>query len=338
MTAGRAPVICLAASGGGHLRQILDLQPAWSEYAHFLVTEETALGRSLSDKYQTEFVPHFALGQARLGKTFPMLGAAWSSLWRSLAIVRRRRPDVVITTGAGSMVFVLFWARLFGARVVIIDSFARFRRPSAFARLVGPLAHRRYAQSAESAQHWRGAQAFDPLKAAGGEMPVKEDLLLATVGATLPFPRFAELVAEAKRSGMIAEHVVLQIGKGASPPDPLEGLEVIEELQFDAMLDLLRRARTVICHGGTGSIITALQNHCHTIVVPRLFERGEHYDDHQAEITESFVQRGLVRAAHDAASLREALEALSHARPIAMTTDYSALIDELRAYLADCFR
>jgi UDP-N-acetylglucosamine transferase subunit ALG13 len=333
-----APVICLAASGGGHLRQILDLHPAWSEYAHYIVTEDTALGRSQSDKYRTEFVPHFALGQARLGRPFRMLCAAWNSLWRSLAIIRQRKPDVVITTGAGSMVFILLWARLFGARVVIIDSFARFRRPSTFARLAGPLAHRRYAQSEESARNWPGALVFDPLKPAGNEMPAKEDLLLATVGATLPFPRLAELVAEAKRSRAIKERVVLQIGKDATPPDPVEGLDVVEELEFDAMLDLLCRAKTVICHGGTGSIITALQNHCHTIVVPRLFERGEHYDDHQAEITESFVHRGLVREAQDMKSLCEALEAVSHAQPIAMTTDYSDLIAELQSYLAGCLR
>src|SRR3546814_3978401 len=62
----RRPRICLAASGGGHVRQILDLKPFWQEHDHYLVTEPTALGHSLVTEYPTRFVDHFAFGQARI--------------------------------------------------------------------------------------------------------------------------------------------------------------------------------------------------------------------------------------------------------------------------------
>jgi len=325
--------LCLAASGGGHVRQILDLEPLWRDYPHFFVTEDTAMGRSIAAKSDTEFVPHFAIGQARLGHPFKMLSAASASLWRSLKIVFRRRPDVVITTGAGSLLFIVLWARLRGAKIILIDSFARFDSPSAFARLAGPLAHHRFAQSAVSASKWPGARVCDPLKPLDTPRPAKEPLLFATVGATLPFERLTQMVLEGKRQGWTPEDIVLQVGQGSETFPPLDGVKVVDELDFEEIQQLLAKADIVVCHGGTGSIITAMRQHCRVIVIPRRFELGEHYDNHQQEITDSFMQRGLVLSASDAASFREALERTRAITPKPMTTDYSELIASLRALL-----
>src|SRR5690554_5663786 len=99
--------ICLAASGGGHVRQLLDLKPLWQDFDHFFVTEDTALGRSIAADHECHFVPHVALGQAKLGAPLRMLANAAVSMVRSFRIMRRTRPDIVLTTGAGSMIFVL---------------------------------------------------------------------------------------------------------------------------------------------------------------------------------------------------------------------------------------
>jgi UDP-N-acetylglucosamine transferase subunit ALG13 len=331
--ASSRPLLCLAASGGGHVRQVLDLEPLWRDYAHFFVTEDTALGRSIAARSDTEFVPHFALGQARLGHPLTMLAAAWASLRRSFAIVRRRRPDVVITTGAGSQLFIVLWARLRGAKIILIDSFARFDSPSAFARLAGPLAHARFAQSAVSGAKWPGAQVCDPLRLLDTPRPRKRALLFATVGATLPFERLTQLVIEAKRAGAIFEEVVLQVGQGAAQIPPVEGIRIVDELSFDEIQALLVEADFVVCHGGTGSIITATKQRCRVIVIPRRFELGEHYDNHQEEICSAFEQRGLVLAAQDSASFVDALQRARAMEPKAATTDYAELIMALRALL-----
>lgn len=331
--ATRHPVICLAASGGGHLRQVLDLRRLWEKHSHFVITEDTALGRSAMAGEQTEFVPHFAIGQARLGHPGQMLAKAWRSIWQSLAIIRRRRPDVVITTGAGSMLFSVLWARLYGARIILIDSFARFDRPSKFARLCGPLAHHRIAQSEAVARAWRGAELFDPLRVIPRPTTPKRDLVFATVGATLPFTRLVELVTQAKQLGVITEQVLLQTGVGGAAPETVEGLTTVADMPFGEVQATLAEARLVICHGGTGSIITALQNGCAAIVIPRLFERGEHYDNHQLEIAESFQSRGLVFLADDLDSLARAIAKARTATPTAVTTDYGPMIERLEVLL-----
>ena len=321
------PLICLAASGGGHVRQILDLEPVWRDYPHYIVTEDTALGRSIAEKEEVHFVPHFALGQARLGHPLAMLREAWRSMAVSWRIIARRRPDLFVTTGAGSQLFVMMFARLRGAKVVLVDSFARFRAPSAFARLAGRFAHVRIAQSAQSAAAWPGALVFDPFRIADGAPPEKAPLLFATVGATLPFDRLVDLVAHARDAGLIEEEIVLQHGEGGRA---IPGVRSVEGLPFEEVKSLLSRASIVVCHGGTGSLITALREWCHVIAVPREFARGEHYDDHQSEIVEAFAERGLVLPAHDHASFAAAL-ATARARPrVSATTDPAALIAYLK--------
>ena len=285
MNVRETPLICLAASGGGHVRQILDLKPFWERYPHYFVTEDTALGQSIAADQEVYFVPHFALGQARLGAPVRMIGAAARSIAASWRIIARRRPDLFITTGAGSQLFVMLFARLRGARVILIDSFARFHKPSAFARLAGWVAHVRIAQSAASAEHWPGAVVFDPFRIEEKPRPFKQSLLFATVGATLPFDRLVALVATARAKGLLPTRVVVQRGVGGRDvPDT----ESVESLGFDEIQRLLRDADIVVCHGGTGSLITALREQCHVIAVPRKFSRGEHYDDHQSEIVSAF--------------------------------------------------
>lgn len=324
--------LCLCGSGGGHVRQLLDLEPVWAGEDYVFVTEDLILGRSIAETHPTRFVAHVALGQARLGAPFAMIKGAVRNLVQSARIVWAERPDVVITTGAGSMFFVALWARLTGARIVLIDSFARFQGPSAFARLCAPLAHVRIAQSAASAARWPGAEVYDPLRDLDGPRPAKQPLLFATVGATLPFDRLVRSVETARRDGLIPEHVIAQIGQGGHRPAGLE--DVRETIPFGEVQDILRRADIVVCHGGTGSLITALREGCRVIAVPRLFALGEHYDDHQLEITAAFAGRGLLTVARSEAEFGEALAAARAATPRRVTTDPAALVQRLQRLLA----
>ncbi|MFL5297725.1 MAG: beta-1,4-glucuronosyltransferase WelK [Phenylobacterium sp.] len=322
--------MALAASGGGHVRQLLDLAPAWGPYDHFFVTEPTALGESIAAEHRTHFVDHVALGQARLGAPVRMLLAGLRNFFQSAAIVLKERPDVVLSTGAGSVYFTVLWGRLLGARVMVIESFARFDGLSAFAKIAGPLAHDKVVQSPALAALWPDAAVFDPLRLLEGPRPAKSPLLFATVGATLPFDRLVTSVAALKARGEVPEAVFVQTGVGGAAP---AGLEVVETLPFDGMIGKLREADLVVCHGGTGSLITALREGCRIVAMPRLFSLGEHYDDHQEEITEAFRARGLIEVAKSEAELSVALAAVRSRPPKMATSDPAALIAHAQAFL-----
>lgn len=324
--------VCLAGSGGGHLRQILDLSQAWSAHDYFIVTEDTALGRSVAAEHPTRFVTHVALGQARLGSPVRMLLSAARNFLESVSIVLKERPQVVFSTGAGSCFFTVLVARLLGARIVVADSIARFDSLSAFARMAGPLAHNRIVQSRALSAFWPDAEVFDPIRIVDGTRPPKKPLLFATVGATLPFDRLVETVAELKAAGEIPERVVIQTGIGGKQPS---GVEVFETLPFDEMIAFQREADIVVCHGGSGSLITALREGCRVVAMPRLFSLGEHYDNHQEEITDAFRTRGLIRTARSKEELLEALQDVRRSDPVLATSEPTALTEFLSQLLQE---
>lgn len=313
--------VCLAGSGGGHLRQLLDLRPAVAAYDYFFVSEDSPLSRSLSER--AHFVDHFAFGQARIGSPLKLVTSAIRNCIQSARIIAKERPDVLISTGAGSVLFSLLWARLLGAKIVMIESFARFDGPSKFGQMAAPFAHRVVVQSAKLSTQWRGAAVFDPLKILDTPRPPKQPLLFVTVGTVMPFDRLTEMVAELKREGIIKERVVMQIGiGGVSPP----GIETSETLTFDAMQAILKEADIVVCHGGTGSIITALRQGCRVVVAPRLFRLREHYDDHQEEIASALEARGLLKVANTKAELAAALADVARTEPRSATSDPAELV------------
>ncbi len=323
--------ICLAASGGGHVRQLLDLERAWSKHDSFFVTEDTSLGRSIAEKHPAHFVPHFALGKMRHGAPLRVLMAAAKSFLLTARLAARERPDVVITTGAGTIFFFVMWARLLGAKVVLMETFARVEGPSRFGRLAAPLAHLKIVQSARISASWPDAVVFDPLQVLEKTECAKEALMFVTVGATLPFDRLVSMVAEVNARGDIPERLVIQNGEGGIRPP---GLETYESLTFEQMQAQLRRADIVVCHAGTGSMITALREGCRVVVVPRQASRKEVYDDHQTEIAESFAARGLVEVANGPTELSEALARVRRRPRIFATTDHTRLVDYLNGKLA----
>lgn len=328
--------IALAASGGGHLRQLLDLEQVWEHHDSVFVTERSVLGESIAQKWPAHFVQHYAFGQAKLGKPFRMIGGMIVNFVQSFVLALRLRPQFIITTGAAAVFWFCLIARFMGARLVVIESFARFEGPSVFGHLIHRFASDLVVQSEPLTAMWPDAHFFDPFQRITGERPKKEALVFATVGATLPFDRFVEAVLELRRDGRIPENLVLQVGRGSecALPGTDDTLECVETLEFDALKQILERADIVLAHGGTGSIITALRQGCRVVAMPRLFAKGEVYDDHQIEIVTAFSERGLIEYARDESDLAGALQRAREKEPIMATTDPAALRDWLAEALA----
>jgi UDP-N-acetylglucosamine transferase subunit ALG13 len=320
--------LLLAASGGGHLRQILDLKPFWEGHDAVFATEDTGLGRSIAADHPCHFFAHFAFGQRRTESWFALARAGLLNLCDSWRIVARVRPEVVLSTGAGSAFFVALFARLRGAELVVVESFARFEGPSLFGRLAGPLATRKVIQSAALQSHWPDAVLADPFRIVEAERPAKEAAAVVTVGTVLPFDRLVNGVARLKAEGLLPETVWAQVGDGDAPA----GMDCVAAASFEEMQARLASADLLFTHGGTGSLVTGLRAGCRIVAMPRDPERREHYDDHQYEIVEAFAKRGLIQMAREAGELPEALARARAMTVRQATTDYSALIAALRSW------
>lgn len=85
-------------------------------------------------------------------------GKALATLVRSLACAWRERPDVVITTGSLPLAIFSLASRLFGARIVWIDSISQIDRISLSGKLVRPFADYFFVQWPELAEKYPGTE------------------------------------------------------------------------------------------------------------------------------------------------------------------------------------
>jgi UDP-N-acetylglucosamine:LPS N-acetylglucosamine transferase len=145
--AGR-PVL-LVASNGGHLLQLKQLQDAWAPGDRVWVTFDKPDSRSLLAGERVFFAFHPTNRNVR---------NLLRNLVLAVRLVHRFHPRAIVSTGAGVAVPFCYIGRLFGARIVYVESFSRIHEPSLTGRLVHPVAHRFFVQWPELRPRYRKAE------------------------------------------------------------------------------------------------------------------------------------------------------------------------------------
>jgi UDP-N-acetylglucosamine transferase subunit ALG13 len=313
---------------------MLDLRPFWEAHDRHFVTEPTPIAQSLAASERVHLLPPIAFGHFRAKPLLSVLRATARNIAASWRAVRTERPNLVVSTGAGSVFFIVLFAKLRGAKYIQVEAFCRFTTPSIFGRLTRRFADALIVQSKELATLWPTAELFDPFMRLPTSTEEKEDMGLVTVGTVLPFDRLVNAVASLNPEDGRPSRVIAQVGKGGVRPP---GMEARESIEFEQMTSLLRRAKVVFSHAGNGSLMSALEAGCRIVAMPRRADLGEHWDDHQREILDAFAARGVIEVAEDARSLPAALKR-ALARPAARArNDHSALITRLNALAQEWF-
>lgn len=131
--------VCFTASSGGHLEELLALRPLMARYDSFIVTEKTAY------KPNSEGIRHYDMLQVnRQEKTcIPRLAV---NTFRALRVYLAERPDVVVCTGVLATVPLCLLCKLFGKKLVFIESYAKVKTPTLTGKLLYPFADRFYIQ------------------------------------------------------------------------------------------------------------------------------------------------------------------------------------------------
>lgn len=132
--------ICLASSTGGHLGELKKIIPAVAEHHYFIITEQSEMSRSLKDQERVYYLAQ----QER--KNILLLLHLFLNLFMSLYILVRERPKVIITTGAGAVLGLCLLGKLFGVKIVYIESFAKVYTASVTGRLIYKIADQFYIQ------------------------------------------------------------------------------------------------------------------------------------------------------------------------------------------------
>ena len=122
--------VCLVGSSGGHLTHLYLLKPFWENKERFWVTFDKEDARSILENEM--FYPCHYPTNRNLKNLIKNTILAFN-------ILRKERPDVIISSGAAVAVPFFYIGKLFGAKTVYIEVFDRIDAPTLTGKLVYPV-------------------------------------------------------------------------------------------------------------------------------------------------------------------------------------------------------
>lgn len=131
--------VLFISSTGGHLSELLQLKSMFKNYDYYLITEKTKSNLYLKDKYKNR-VSYLVYGTKdhKLSYPFKLL----YNCIKSFFLYFKVHPDYIITTGvhtAGPMCLI---GKLFGSRIIYIETFANMTSKTITGKLLYPVADR----------------------------------------------------------------------------------------------------------------------------------------------------------------------------------------------------
>jgi len=131
--------ICFICSRGGHLTELEPLLDEFNGKNSFFVTEGATDTQGMADYYLTYF-------NRKDNKKGIYARRLIKNIVESLKILHRERPDYVISTGAIVCVPLLFLSKLYGSKIIYIESAARVSSKSNTGRLIYPISDHFFVQ------------------------------------------------------------------------------------------------------------------------------------------------------------------------------------------------
>jgi beta-1,4-N-acetylglucosaminyltransferase len=139
----RSAKICIVSSCGGHLTEIRALKPVYERYEHFYVlNDRVLLPKDMEGK--TIFIRH-----SERDWLF------FVNLWEAWQILRKERPGLILSTGAGPAVPFALAGNIMGVPSLYIETFTRVAKPSLTGRIMYYLAKRFFYQ-------WKSLEPYFP--------------------------------------------------------------------------------------------------------------------------------------------------------------------------------
>jgi Uncharacterized conserved protein len=105
------------------------------------------------------------------------------------------------------------------------------------------------------------------------------------------FDRLLKTIDNLISNGVITEEVFAQTGNCIYKPVNYSYKEFLSKEEFD---NYIHRCDLLITHSGVATIIAGLRYNKPVIVMPRIAKLGEHVDDHQVQIADSFAGKNFI--------------------------------------------
>lgn len=144
----------LVCSTGGHLTQLHQLRPWWEQHQRWWVTFDKTDARHLLADEQVVYAHHPV--------TRDVVNLV-RNLVLAVGVLRRLRPEVIVSDGAGVAVPFFVLARLFRVRTVYLEVYDRIDSRPLTSRMVAPFTDLFVVQWPEQRRLYPGSTLLGPL-------------------------------------------------------------------------------------------------------------------------------------------------------------------------------
>lgn len=131
--------VLFISSTGGHLSEMMQLKKMFKDYDYHIITEKTKSNISMKNKYKDR-INFLVYGTKDHMLTYPF--KLIYNCFKSLFLYLRIHPDYIITTGAHTAGPMCLIGKIFGSKVIYIETFANINTKTITGRLLYHVADR----------------------------------------------------------------------------------------------------------------------------------------------------------------------------------------------------
>ena len=125
--------VLFIASTGGHLHELMQLSPMFKKYDYHIITEKTKSNLKLKDTYQDK-ISYLIYGTKDHKVSYPF--KLLYNCFKSLYFYIKYHPDYIITTGTHTAGPICCLGKIFGSKVIYIETFANIHTKTITGKLL----------------------------------------------------------------------------------------------------------------------------------------------------------------------------------------------------------
>ena len=129
--------VLFISSTGGHLNELLQLKALFDDTDFHLITEKTKSNMKLKEQYpgRVDYLVY--------GSKDHLLAYCFKfpyNILKSFCFWLKLRPEFIVSTGAHTAVPMCYIGKLFGSKIIYLETFANIKTKSLSEKLVYPIA------------------------------------------------------------------------------------------------------------------------------------------------------------------------------------------------------
>ena len=129
--------VLFISSTGGHLNELLQLKPLFKKYEYNVITEKDKANIDLKKEYGEKL---YFLPYGTRAKLFTYIFKYIFLCLKTVYLYFKINPKVIVTTGTHTAGPMCVLGKIFGSKIVYIETYANTNKKTATGRLIYPIA------------------------------------------------------------------------------------------------------------------------------------------------------------------------------------------------------